>query len=248
MRVQWQITRRNLMDYYWLLLIPLYTLIFLSIFLQSGRTDLLGYALVGPLLVAIGQMGFYAASELLGREIGVGTLELQVASPTPLFIVICARVAVVAALGLIGFAEAWLVARLAFGVTIVVFHPLVLVVTLLATTFASTATSVLMSALFGLNRNRLRSLQNTFTTPIYVLSGVVVPVAYLPTWIEPLSRLIFLSWAADLLRDALSADPVDAPGPRVSMIVVLGAAGLAAGALVLRRMLDRLRGDGTLGL
>jgi ABC-2 type transport system permease protein len=247
-RVQWEITRHNLMDYYWLLLIPIYGLIFMSIFVHSGRTDLLGYALVGPLLVAIGQMGFYAAGELLGREREAQTLELQIATPTPLFTIICCRVGVVAAMGLVGFVEAWLVARLVFGVSIDVYHPTVLIATLIATMFASIATSVLMSALFALNPRRVRSLQNTFTTPLYVLSGVVVPVAYLPTWIEPFSRIVFLSWSADLLRDSLRPEPVDAPAVRLAIVLVLGLAGLFAGAFVLRRMLDRLRTDGALGL
>ena len=109
------------------------------------------------------------------------------------------------------------------------------------------ATALITSALFSLSRSA-RAMQNTVTYPLYVLSGVLVPASYLPNWLEPVSKVLFLSWAADLLRDSLSAEPVDDFVPRLLVVAALGAGALALGTLLLNRMIDRLRADGRLGL
>jgi ABC-2 type transport system permease protein len=81
-----------------------------------------------------------------------------------------------------------------------------------------------------------------------VLGGVLVPVALLPGWIQPLSKVVFLSWSADLLRASLAAGPVPDVGFRLAMIVVLGAIGFAVASELLRRVLRRVRVSGELGL
>jgi ABC-2 type transport system permease protein len=247
LHAQLEMTRRNMMDVYWILLMPFFAIIFTSIVLHSGRTDLVGYALVAPLLIAIGQMGFYVSAELLARDRSMQTLELVVATPAPFFLVLASRVAFVSSIGLLGFVESWLIARVGFGIEVPVHHPAVLVVTLLATSFASTASALVLAAFCCLIRN-VRSLQNTATYPLYVLGGVMVPTTYLPEWLQPLSKIVFLSWSADLLRDSLqAATPADV-GLRLAAIGALGLATGVVGAVLLHRMLDYLRTEGRLGL
>jgi len=246
-RVQFEITRHNVMDYYWMLLIPFFALIFMAVLVQSGRSDLLAYALVGPLLVGVGQMAFYVASEVLSRDRETQTLELELATPAPFALVVASRTMLLTSAGLLGFAESWLVARVVFNETIEVHHAGVLVASLVATTFAAAGTAVITSALFSLTRSA-RSMQNTVTYPLYVLAGVMVPAAFLPDWLEPVSKVIFLSWSADLLRDALSAESVNDFAPRLGAVLGLGAAALVAGSLLLGRMVDHLRHQGRLGI
>jgi ABC-2 type transport system permease protein len=247
LRAQFQQTQRNIMDVYWLIVMPFFAIVFTSIVLQSGRTDLVGHSLVAPLLIAVGQMGFYTASELLAREREAQTLELNVAAPVSFGLVLGSKITVITSLGLLGFLESWLVTWLVFGIAIPVHHPVILVATLLATTFASTATALITAAIFSLSRE-VRAAQNSITYPLYVLGGVLVPVSYLPESLQPISRIIFLYWSADLLRDALRVEDLSFPFARLSMIVLLGLASGALGAWLLYRMLDHLRKEGTLGL
>ncbi len=236
-----------MMDVYWILLMPFFSVIFTSIVLHSGRTDLVGYALVAPLLIAIGQMGFYVAAEVMARDQWMQTLELLVATPSPFFLVLATRIAFVSSIGLLGFVESWLIARVGFGIDVPFYHPLVLLGTLLATSFASTASALVLAA-FCCQSRYVRTIQNTATYPFYVLGGVMVPTAYLPQWLQPVSKLVFLSWSADLLRDSLQApDPADVP-IRVAAILALGLATGVVGAIFLHRMLDRLRSQGRLGI
>jgi ABC-2 type transport system permease protein len=121
----------------------------------------------------------------------------------------------------------------------------VLGLTLTAAAFAMSGTAVIMAAVFALGRSA-RIFQQTVTYPFYVLGGILVPVSLLPFWVRPFSRLVFLSWSADLLRASLSPAPVDQVALRLAAIVGLGLASFVGGTYLLRRVLDRVRALGTM--
>jgi ABC-2 type transport system permease protein len=245
-RAQLQTTRHNVEDLLPILTIPLLTLVSMAIVVHSGRIDLAGHALVASLLMTVGQMGFFVGSDIVAQERMNQTLELMVAAPSSYFTVLTTRIFVLTSLGLVGFGEAWLIARLVFGVRVTVQSPLVFAATLLATTFAATGTSVIMSALFSLARVT-RTFQHAVNGPLYLLGGVLVPVTFLPSWLQPVSRAVFFYWSAGLIRDSFAVPSVAGVPLRLGAIVLLGALAGAVGAFVLRRMLDHLRREGTLG-
>jgi ABC-2 type transport system permease protein len=73
-----------------------------------------------------------------------------------------------------------------------------------------------------------------------------VPIALLPDWLESISRLVFLSWSSDLLRDALSPAPIADLAPRLLAILILGTAAYLLGVALVRRTVNRLRHTGSL--
>lgn len=87
---------------------------------------------------------------------------------------------------------------------------------------------------------------NSASFPFYVLGGVLVPVAYLPDWIEPVSSVLFLSWSADLLRATLKEPAVDDFWGRLGMVLVLGAITFVLGRAILFYVLHRMRAKGEL--
>lgn len=226
--------------------VPLYAVTFLAIVRQAGRGDLATYALLAPVLIALWQLSLLDSGEVVDSDRWFGVLEAAIATPTPYSVVVVARVLAVTAVALAAFVEVWLVARLLFGIEVAVPHAAAFVLTLLATTLAMAGTAVIMAAVFVLARSA-RTFQNSLSFPFYVLGGVLVPVSFLPDWLEPLSRVVFLYWSADLLRDSLAETPIDDLAPRLGMVVLLGAAGFAVGRLLLWRVLYRLRTSGSLG-
>ena len=197
--------------------------------------------------MTLAQTGFWVGSDVLSIDRRRETLELAVVSPAPFWLVLFARVLTICSVGLIGFAEGWLIIRGVFGLTVRVHHPGLLVVTLLATLLAATATSVLMSALFSIARS-VRTLQFTVAGPLYLLGGVLVPASYLPAWLQPLSPLVFLSWSADLMRDVFRPDVPRDLLLRFGALLVLTLAPALGAALLTARILDRLRREGTLSV
>jgi ABC-2 type transport system permease protein len=225
---------------------PFFAVIFLGVVKAANRDDLTTFALVAPVLMTLWGMALEISGDVVDYDRSAGILEEVVATPTPLPLVVFGRVLTVSGLSLVAVAETWLVARVGFGVTVTVEHPLLLVATLAATCLAMTGTALVMASAFVLARSA-RTYQNTLNYPIYLLSGVLVPISFLPEWVRPFSRCLFLSWSADLLRGALRPGPVDGALPGLAMVVLLGAAGFAVGTLLLSRVLERVRHAGTLG-
>jgi ABC-2 type transport system permease protein len=186
------------------------------------------------------------AGETIFRDRAAGVLEALLSTPAPLAAVLLGRIWAITGVSLVGVAECWLVGAIGFGVVVTVAHPVVFAATLLSTAFGIAATGVLMASIFVVGRN-VRSFQNSVTFPLYLLGGAMVPAALLPAGLEALSRVFFLSWATDLLRDSLAPAPVDAFGWRLAAVLGLGAVTAAAGFWIMGRLVRRVRHKGTVG-
>ncbi len=227
--------------------IPLFTVIFLEIVRHAGRADLTSYAVVAPVLIALWALSLQSSGEIVEEDRNQGTLELAVAAPTPFALLVLGRVLAVTTVALGAFVEVWLVAWVVFGVRVEPEHPLAFVLTVVATAIATAGTATIMASLFIVTRSP-RTFQNSLSYPFYVLGGVLVPVSFLPDWLEPVSRAVFLSWSAGLLRASLAPAPVDDLAGRLAIVLLLGALGYAVGFALLGRMLRRSQQAGELGV
>jgi ABC-2 type transport system permease protein len=225
--------------------VPIFTVIFLSIIIYSGRRDLAAFGVVGPALMGLWGSALFVSGEIITMDKGIGTIDAVVAAPAPLAAVVWGRVLACTTLGLIGFAEAWVVANLLFDVDLSIHHVGWFVIAFAVTALAISGTSLLMAALF-VRWREVRTVQMGFTYPFLVLGGVAVPVAYLPEWVRPLTRVVFLSWSADLLRGSLSSAPLQDPIQHLLAIVALGTIALLVGWKLIDVMTDKVRAEGTL--
>jgi ABC-2 type transport system permease protein len=152
----------------------------------------------------------------------------------------------VTSVGLFGFVEVWIVSKLLYRADFTVHHPWQFTATLVASAATMAATALALSALFVLMRNAI-TFVNSSSYPFFVLGGVLVPVSFLPGWIQPVSSAVFLSWSADLMRATLAPGPVDGFGYRIAALVGLGAVGLALGSALMVRVVRKVRASGELG-
>lgn len=245
-RMQVWVTRHKPDDFLLMATTPLIAVVFLSVTLNAGRPDLLANALLAPVLMGLWTTSVSSAGFVLADDRWQGTLEAAVAAPLGMQAVLFGRVCTLSGVGLLPLAETWLVARLAFGVTPEVHHPVPFVVAMVLTAVTTACTSTVFAALFLLSRNTV-VISNFMGPPFFLLSGVLVPVMFLPDFMEPFSRVIFLYWSADLLRDCLTPAPVDHLLPRLGAIALLGGLALLLGRYLMRIVLVRVRELGTLG-
>ncbi|WP_327279573.1 ABC transporter permease [Streptomyces sp. NBC_01205] len=243
-RLQLKLFRRNAGHLLIFVSVPFLTAIFLSSIRVTGRLDLQPYAILAPALMGLWVVSLDLAGVVLDSERRQGTLELFMASPGVLTGMMTGRVAVVSCLGMLTFLESWLTARLFFAVHLPVHHPWLLVGTLVATCLATIGVATVLAGLFVMSRAASR-FANALGYPFYLLGGVLVPVTYFPDWLRPLSWLTYLYWSADLLRAVTSPLPVDNFPARVAVLLVTGAVTYLAGAALVRRMLVRLRAEGS---
>lgn len=244
-RMQWQSMRGNPDWFLMLLLAPLHTAVLVLIVVHAGRDDLTSYAVLAPALMALWAMALQTSGELISTERENGSLEGLLAVSGRFDVVMLGRLALVTTLSAAAFVEAWLTGWLITGTLQPIAHPWLLLVTVMVTMLAMTGWAGVMASVFVLARSA-RTFQNALSYPFYVLGGVLVPVAQLPAWLQPLSAVVFLSWASDLMRDALSAAPVaNVPG-RLAIILGLGLVGFVLGHRLLRGALRRVRTTGSL--
>ena len=245
-RHQWTVVRRAPGEMAWVFLAPLYTVIFLAITDHAGRPDLAAYAVLGPAVMALVGTAVHTAGDLVDADRVEGRLDLLVAAPARFAVLVAGRTVAVIGLGAVTVVEAWLVAGLVFGTWVAVPHPGLFAATLALTVAATAGTATVMAGLFVLARSA-RTFQNSLSFPLFVLGGALVPVTVLPGWLQPVARLFYLSWATDLLRDATGAGPVSHAGARLAVVATLGAVAFGVGAVLLDRIVERVRVLGTLG-
>lgn len=224
---------------------PLFAIIFLAIFRQSGRPDLEPDALMAPVLMSLWWIALLEAGTMITGDRWQAVLEPLIAAPTNLASVLLGRIACLMCVGLVSFFEVWAAGWLVFGASIPLEHPGELALTLVATAFAMAGAAVAFAALFVMTRNAY-TFVNSASFPFYVLGGVLVPVAFLPGWLQPVSSVIFLSWSSDLLRSSLKEPDVDDFWVRLAVVVMLGAISFAIGRALLTHVLRRMRVNGEL--
>ena len=244
LKLQFWLIRRQPDDLLSLCTLPFTAVVLLSVVVHAARPDLVTNALLAPALIGLWTFAIAVAGDLIQVENWLGTLELTQAGPTPPHPVLLGRISAVMLLGVLPLGETWLLGWLLFDRAPAVHHPGVFAAAMVLSLFAMAGTALVFCAGMLLSRNG-GVYQNFLSFPIYLLSGVMVPVSYLPDFLEPLSWLVFLSWSAELMRDALTAAPIEHAGPRLLAIGGLGVAGLLAGwfllSLVLRLRRERGR-------
>lgn len=237
--------RRQVDTYFSLVTAPFFTMIFLSILDYTGRSDLTASAVTAPMLMTLWTAALTFAGEMISDDRTNGRLESLVATPTPFSLLVFGRLCACMMLAVPSFAMSFVTAGIVFGYWLPVAHPVLFIVTAVVTALATAATATALSAVFIVAPGA-RIVQNTLSFPVYLLGGVLIPVAVFPPWLEVLSRGVYLSWAADLLRAASGGPPVAAWSVWLGMLVALGLAALLAGLWSIERFVRHARADGTL--
>lgn len=234
-------------DFYQLIAIPLVGIAPIAIFLHAGRPDLLGYAFVAIVVMTIGQMGLFTGSETITMDKRAQLVELIVSSPTSYFSLIVIRSLVFAILGTFSIAIAWFFIKICFKAPLEIYHPSLLISTVVITVIATAGLSTVTTSLFSLAKN-VRTLQASINGPLYLIGGVLVPVKFLPLWVSYLSPFVFFYWSASLIRDAMNPAQPEEVVIRFVWIAVSAGIFFIAGAWLLGRMINILRREGTLSL
>jgi ABC-2 type transport system permease protein len=229
-----------------LLAAPLFTLVFVAIILHAGRSDLVGYAVLGPTVIAIWSMALNVSGNLIESDRQDGLIEPTIATPGQLAPLVSGRILTNTLVSLLALPESMLIVRYALAIPLHVRHILLLTITMLVTAVATTATATALSVVFFIARSA-RIFQNSMSYPFYILSGAVVPTNLLPNWLHPLTEAVFLSWAVGLMRDSLTEVNIADPIYRLVMLTALGALAYCLGLCLMASTLRKMRNEGTAG-
>lgn len=217
--------------------------LFLSVVDAFDRPDLTTNALMAPILMTMWATALWTGGSVITGDRWLGLLETHAAAPKPYGLVVFARVSAVVMLSLLVVPITLLTAVLTYGIDVTVLHPVLLAVVFLVTAGAVTATGIIFSSMSILSR-AANTFQSSASYPFVLLGGVFVPLELLPEWVQPIGRLVFLSWSSDLIRDAVTAPVVENFLLRLGVIFGLGLIALVAGQRLVRVILDKVRLSG----
>lgn len=223
---------------------PLFAAMFLSILKHNGNASLVTSAVFAPALISLWFLSLDLGGAMVSAERWQGTLECLIGSPARLGAVVFGRILAVVGIAALTFVEAYVVARFIFLVHVRIEHPAMFGLTLLVTLFAMAGTATMLAGLFVLSRNVLL-FQNSMTYPFYLLGGVLMPVALLPFWVRPISRVFFLSWSSDSVRASLRQASAAGWAWHLGVIAGLGLAGLVLGLILIEQVVRRVMMTGS---
>jgi ABC-2 type transport system permease protein len=202
---------------------------------RAGGHGALLYTALGAGLMGTWSSTLFGSGMAIQSERRQGTLELMILAPPPYLTVLSSVTLATASLGIYSLAATLLWGRLFFGVALHLAHPLLFVLAIGATVVALGLFGLVLGSTFVLWRGA-NALANLLEYPVWLATGLLVPVKLLPAWVTPISWLLAPTWGAEAIRRAALGG---APLPPIGMCAVLGVAYLAFAALMLR-YLERL--------
>lgn len=220
--------------------------VFLSVtMLAAGQLSVTTRAALGCGLLGLWGATVWNFGLVLRAERQLGTLAGIVCRPTGLTLVLVGKGLAAAGRSTVLIALTVAAVSLLTGSPVRIAAPVPFLAALVATVVSATALGLLLSALFLLTRSAIR-IAEALTYPVFILGGLLVPVTLLPAWAQPLSTVVSLHWASDLLAAAAAGQP-QRPldwAMLAGTTVAYAVAAYAVTAVILRKV----RRDGTLDL
>jgi ABC-2 type transport system permease protein len=136
---------------------------------------------------------------------------------------------------------------LLFGMPIQASFPLLLPLSLAAAVLSLGALGMLIATTFVLYRHA-NALGNLLEYPIWLVTGLLVPLATLPFWVQPISWVLAPTWGMEAIRSATLGNDLGTPLFAMLMCVVLAVVYYVGSRIALQYVLDKARRDATLSL
>jgi ABC-2 type transport system permease protein len=211
----------------------------------GGQGGTLLYVSLGAGLMGIWSSTLFGSGGTIQWMRWQGTLEIAIAAPARFLVILVSATLATASIGLYSLAATIIWGRLLFGVPFEIEHPFLFVLAIPATIIGLGLLGLVMASTFILYRHA-NAMSNLLEYPVWLITGLLVPLSLLPGWSHPLSWILAPTWGVRAIRDAAlgGGDPLEA----IAMCLVLGAAYLAVGTFTVSQFERRAREKATLSL
>jgi ABC-2 type transport system permease protein len=233
---------------FFLLISILQPLIFSSIafymWKAGARPGTLLYVALGAGLMGMWSSTLFGSGGAIQFNRWQGTLEVLVAAPASFLVVMVGMTMATAAIGLYSVAATLFWGRVLFGVPLDFVHPWLFALALPAAVIGLGLLGLVMASTFVLYRNA-NAFANLLEYPVWLVTGLLVPLSLLPGWVEPISWVLAPTWGVRAIREAaLGGEALGAIG----MCLLLSVVYLVVGSITLRNFERLARRNATLSL
>lgn len=178
---------------FFLLISVLQPVIFASIaffmWRAGAREGTLLYVALGAGLMGMWSSTLFGSGGAIQWQRWQGTLEILVAAPPRFIITILPLTLATASIGLYAIVATLFWGRLLFDVPLRFEHPWLFVLSLPATVLGLGLLGLVMASTFVLYRHAT-AFSNLLEYPVWLVTGLLVPVSLLPGFVEPLSWVL----------------------------------------------------------
>jgi ABC-2 type transport system permease protein len=223
--VSWFFNVKNLTySIFFVLISVLQPIIFASIaffMVESGaRQGTQLYVALGAGLMGMWSSVLFGSGGVIQWQRWQGTLELLVGAPPRFIVTLLPLTLATASIGLYSVVATLFWGAVLFDVPLELEHPLLFALALPATTIALGLLGLVLASTFVLYRHA-SAFSNLLEYPVWLVSGLLVPVSLLPGWAEPISWVVAPTWGVKAVREsALGGDPLAAIGMCLLLSVV----------------------------
>jgi len=205
------------------------------------------YIVVGSGMTGLWSGLLFTSAFNIRGERWMGTLEMLVGSPTPLYVIVMGKTLANVLLSLSSMILGYCVAALLFRFSLIVGQPLHFVISLALTVVAYVALGMVIAPFMSINLGMER-WTNALEFPVYIVGGFLFPILLLPRWTNPISYALAPYWAARALHGTSSGGaPLGEIVFAWLMLLVFSAIYIALSAKLFQIVLRRARVDATLG-
>jgi ABC-2 type transport system permease protein len=185
------------------------TLAFLM-FRATHQAPSLLYAALGAAVMGIWSTTATSAGGAVQQQRNWKVLELLVAAPSPLILVLAPITVAIAGIGVYSIVTTLLWGRLLFGVPFHVLHPALFLVSIPAAVLSIGLLGLVLASTLVLYREA-SAFSQMLEYPVWLITGMLIPLSLLPGWIHPISWVLAPTWGMRAVRRAALGGSVGTP-------------------------------------
>jgi ABC-2 type transport system permease protein len=179
----------------------IFTLISVGTYMYGRKPDLGLFAITGTGLISIWNNNLWTSGDIIYDERRSGTLSLILATPTAFPMILLGKSFTNAITSLLAMGITFATGILAFGLPISIADPFDFILGLFLIVISVTCLGLVLGSLFVLTRNAVEFV-TAANFPVYILSGLSLPLTLLPLWTRPFSAVLAPTWGNLLLNQA----------------------------------------------
>lgn len=214
--------------------------------LENKGGDYAIFVVVGSSMTGLWTSILFISGISIMEERWTRTLELLVATPTPLFLIAFGKNLAYVAQWLFSIVFSYTVVSVVFGYPLEIRQPVFFALSLGLIVVSFICFGLIMATFFLVNPE-LDRWKNGLEYPVYMLSGFLFPIALLPGWTTPFSYLLSPYWAARVLH-ATSQGTADLREIVLTwgMLILFSILYVTLSLILFRKALYKVRVDATL--
>jgi ABC-2 type transport system permease protein len=210
----------------------------------AGKQTLL-FAALGTGMMGVWSTTLFGGGGAIAWQRWERTLELLVGAPRRYDLTLLGQTLATTTFGFYSMIATIAWGVILFGMPLEANFPLMLPLALLAAVIGLGVMGMLLATTFVLYRHA-NALSNLLEYPVWIATGMIVPLALLPGWLGPISWVLVPTWGVEAIRGAaIGADP---PWLAIVMCLVLAVVYYVAARRILVYVIDKARRDATLNL